>query len=89
MLGYMLFRAWHWLSVFLRLTLVKCFPSLALVKWHWLNVFPCFTLIKYFPALNTGYVFARALHWLHVFSRLTLVKCFPALGTCFIVLNTG
>ena len=60
------FRAWHWLHIFPRLTLVTCFIELStrnlVCAWHWLHVFPRLTLVTRSPALGTGYGFSRAWH---------------------------
>ena len=63
--GCRFFRAWHWLHVFPRLTMVANGLHV-FCAWHWLHVFPRLTLVA---------------NWLHVFLCLALVACFSALGT--------
>lgn len=75
------FRAWYWLQVFPRLSLVARFHALCTGQmfsrtFHRLPVFPRFLLVTCFSVLCTVNMFSRAFRW-YAFSRV--FHCFPAL----------
>ena len=54
-------RAFHWLHIFPRFSLVTSFPALFTGyifsrAFHWLHIFPRFSLVTYFPALGSAHV---------------------------------
>lgn len=64
-------RIWHCCQVFLRLTLVICFPA--------------FETVAKFAAFDSGYMFLHVWHWLHVSPRLKQLPSLPhlTLFTCY------
>lgn len=64
-------RIWHCCQLFLRLTLVICFPA--------------FETVAKFAAFDTGYMFLHVWHWLHVSPRLKQLPSLPhlTLFTCY------